>query len=223
VFFNCKKNQTGDVPTSGFYTFSPTLSSAIDICSLTFLLYYICYKKRWRSNDGWSSKFRIRFMVVLYVLAVIDLFICYFFETAPFITNFTRPLVILIFMSSSRAHLWQVLKLIQDSAILLLSIFVFVASYSFIGFFIFKNSMEGYTFMATPGQAFYSMFICLTTSNYPNVMLPAYYDSYWYCLFFLSFMFLGLYFLLNLLLATIFENYQTRVKEKFESTISKRG
>lgn len=39
------------------------------------------------------------------------------------------------------------------------------------------------------------MFICLTTSNFPDVMLPAYNANRWYVLYFISYLTLGLYFL----------------------------
>lgn len=45
-------------------------------------------------------------------------------------------------------------------------------------------------------------------------MLPAFNINRWYSIYFLSFMFVGLYFLQNVLLATIFENYKNRCEEK---------
>jgi len=156
------------------------------------------------------------------VLCIIDMIVCTIFRISPFVTNFSRPIVILIFMASSRQHLWSVIKLIQDSAILLMSIFIYVAFFSFIGFFLFKNTMEGYSYFKTPGTAFYQMFICLTTSNFPNVMLPAYYDNSLYAIYFIGYLIGGLYFLMNVLLATIFDNYKLRVQEKFEKRTESR-
>ena len=49
--------------------------------------------------------------------------------------------------------------------------------------------------------SYYSMLILITTANFPDVMLPAYYVSYFWCIYFVSFLILGLYALLNLLLA----------------------
>lgn len=60
------------------------------------------------------------------------------------------------------------------------------------------------------------MFILLTTANFPNVMLPAYNTNRWACLYFIFFLMMGLYFLQNVLLATIFDNYKKRVQEKFD-------
>ena len=97
-----------------------------------------------------------------------------------------------------------------------------MAFYSFTGFFVFKNTFEGYTFFQTPGISLYEMFICLTTSNFPNVMLPAYYANRWYSLFWVFYMCFGMYFLQNLLLASIFENYKSRVQRSAEQKLTAR-
>lgn len=58
------------------------------------------------------------------------------------------------------------------------------------------------------------MAILLTTSNFPDVMLPAYYESSYSVIFFITYLILGLYFLLNTLLATIFTNYKKRLQAR---------
>ena len=50
-------------------------------------------------------------------------------------------------------------------------------------------------------NSYYSMLILLTTANFPDVMLPAYNVSFFWSIYFVSFLILGLYALLNLLLA----------------------
>ena len=53
----------------------------------------------------------------------------------------------------------------------------------------------------TVANSYYSMLILLTTANFPDVMLPAYNVSFFWSIYFVSFLILGLYALLNLLLA----------------------
>jgi two pore calcium channel protein len=55
------------------------------------------------------------------------------------------------------------------------------------------------------------MTILLTTSNFPDVMLPAYNASRVNCVFFILYLVFGLYFLLNVLLAIVFDNYKKRL------------
>jgi two pore calcium channel protein len=57
------------------------------------------------------------------------------------------------------------------------------------------------------------MLILLTTANFPNVMLPAYNSARSNSIFFLVFLVFGLYFLLNVLLAIVFDNYKKRIED----------
>jgi hypothetical protein len=54
------------------------------------------------------------------------------------------------------------------------------------------------------------MFIAFTSENYPNVMLPAYNASRWSGFFFYAFEIIGIFFLLNILLAAVIKNYRER-------------
>lgn len=82
---------------------------------------------------------------------------------------------VLLIYEGARNNFFSILILISDSRAIIASIFGFVAVYSFLGYFIFKNSLEGYSFFSSPGVGLYELFITFTTSNFPNVMLPAYY------------------------------------------------
>ena len=55
------------------------------------------------------------------------------------------------------------------------------------------------------------MFVLLTTSNFPDVMLPSYGQSRRYAIFFITYLVIGLFMLLNMLLAIFYSNYQERV------------
>ena len=66
--------------------------------------------------------------------------------------------------------------------------------------------------MPNMGDTVFNMIVLMTTSNYPDVMLPAYQANRWMCFFFIAYLFFGLFLILNLLLAIIFnifkENYE---------------
>jgi len=62
------------------------------------------------------------------------------------------------------------------------------------------------------GNTYYEMTVLITTSNFPDVMLPAYNTSTWYTLYFITFIVFGVFFLMNVLLAVIFDNYRRRVE-----------
>ena len=48
-------------------------------------------------------------------------------------------------------------------------------------------------------------------------MLPAYYAEFWNSLFFISYLVIGLYFFLNILLANVFSMYKQRLEQILEN------
>ncbi|PWA87393.1 ion transport domain-containing protein [Artemisia annua] len=52
------------------------------------------------------------------------------------------------------------------------------------------------------------LFVLFTTSNNPDVWIPAYNSSRWSSLFFVLFVLLGVYFLTNLVLAVVYESFE---------------
>ena len=62
------------------------------------------------------------------------------------------------------------------------------------------------------GETFYQLTVLITTSNFPDVMLAAYNTSTWFTVFFVIFIIFGVFFLMNVLLAVIFDNYKKQVE-----------
>ena len=54
----------------------------------------------------------------------------------------------------------------------------------------------------------------MTTANFPDIMLPAYYENYWNMIYFVSYLILGLYFILSFLLANVFIMFKERLEKR---------
>ena len=52
----------------------------------------------------------------------------------------------------------------------------------------------------------------LTDTNFPDVMLLAYYERTWLTIYFIIFVICGVFFLSNVLLVVIFDNYKRRIE-----------
>jgi hypothetical protein len=65
------------------------------------------------------------------------------------------------------------------------------------------------------GDSFTQLFVLITTCNYPSVMLPAYTKSQASFIFFFIFIVIGIYFILNLILAIVFRVYTEAERNKF--------
>ena len=68
--------------------------------------------------------------------------------------------------------------------------------------------------MPTIHQTFYELFILLTTANFPDVMLPAYNVSWEFTIIFIIYLAVGLYFFLNIILASVFNVFKGRIEDQ---------
>ena len=93
-----------------------------------------------------------------------------------------------------------------------MTIFIYVGFFTIVGFYLVRGTIQGYQNFTSLGETLYQLLILLTTANFPDIMLPAYFSSTTYVLFFIVYLILGLYFLLNTLLATILSGYRHRLQ-----------
>lgn len=79
---------------------------------------------------------------------------------------------------------------------------LFLALSSWLAIILFpSDTAEGRAVMPSFGEASWQLLILLTTANFPDVMMPAYTANRLAALFFGTFLVLGLFFMMNLLLA----------------------
>ena len=96
----------------------------------------------------------------------------------------------------------------------MIAILIYILYFTIIGYYLFRSTLQGYVNFTKIPYTYYQMTILLTTSNFPDIMLPAYFTSSYSVIFFILYLILGLYFLLNTLLATIFTNYKKRLQAR---------
>ena len=93
----------------------------------------------------------------------------------PYFSGFVRPFIVATFNNSVRHNFMELLKDLRESLVVLFFIFLFVFIYANIGKIFYRSSYEGYSYFSDLPTAYYNMLILLTTANFPDVMLPAYY------------------------------------------------
>ncbi|XP_019159383.1 PREDICTED: two pore calcium channel protein 1A-like [Ipomoea nil] len=85
---------------------------------------------------------------------------------------------------------------------------LFLLFSSWLGYVIFEDTLQGKTVFTSYGKTLYQMFVLFTTSNNPDVWIAAYKESRWYCLFFVLYVLLGVYFVTNLILAVVYDSFK---------------
>ena len=119
-----------------------------------------------------------------------------------------RPVLFIITFRSGRSAMKDVVVAVGLSIPFLLALLVFLFMFGIIGtvfwgasFPHWDNFWTSLTFLQT----------CLVTANFPDVMLPEYYENRWTFLYFFVFMVIGNFFLLSLLLGQIIYSYRYAV------------
>jgi len=67
---------------------------------------------------------------------------------------------------------------------------------------------EGDLYFPNLREGMWNLLVLMSTANYPDVALPAYWRSRWSMLFFIAYLLIAMFFMMNLLLATVYNVYQ---------------
>ncbi|KAI3440748.1 uncharacterized protein J3R85_003197 [Psidium guajava] len=88
---------------------------------------------------------------------------------------------------------------------------LFLLFSSWVAYVMFEDTKQGKTEFTSYGATLYKMLVLFTTSNNPDVWIPAYKVSRWYSLFFVLYILLGVYFVTNLVLAVVYDSFKTQL------------
>lgn len=91
---------------------------------------------------------------------------------------------------------------------------LFLLFSSWLAYVIFEDTVQGNMVFTSFGTTLYQMFVLFTTSNNPDVWIPAYKASRWYCLFFVLYVLIGVYFVTNLILAVVYDSFKSQLAKQ---------
>ncbi|BBN70525.1 two-pore channel 1 [Prunus dulcis] len=91
---------------------------------------------------------------------------------------------------------------------------LFLLFASWLAYVMFEDTQQGKKIFTSYGTTLYQMFVLFTTSNNPDVWIPAYKDSRWYSLFFVLYVLLGVYFVTNLILAVVYDSFKSQLAKQ---------
>ena len=92
----------------------------------------------------------------------------------PYINAFIRPVLFTLTIRSVKSFWRRYLLVIKGSAPMVIFILVYVFYFAWMGSRLFSGTIEGVETFSNMNDSFFYMFVLLTTSNFPDVMLPSY-------------------------------------------------
>ena len=85
-----------------------------------------------------------------------------------------RPVYLLISIRTLRDTFFSFAGVIWDTLPIMAFTTIFIMYYSWMGQRLFSGTLQGTTYFDTFSDSFFNMLVLMTTSNYPDIMLPAY-------------------------------------------------
>lgn len=124
-------------------------------------------------------------------------------------TGFLRPYVLFYYFKGCRQNMGTTLRSLPGVVkVILLELYI-ILIYACICFLVYRQSGEdGHGSFSSLSWSFINLFELSTTVNNPDVWLKIYHRNHWNALVFVSFMVVILYFIHNVVIAKIYENYR---------------
>jgi len=104
---------------------------------------------------GLRARYRTYSLFFLFILSAIDLTISVIKPRYPYLANFLRPVVVMIFLSQIRQVAKTISGVMIDSLVVLVTIFAYIFFASFLAFYLFNGTFEGFTVFPTLGETYY--------------------------------------------------------------------
>jgi hypothetical protein len=125
-----------------------------------------------------------------------------------------RPLLQLEYNQTVRRRFVDILRTLYHVRAAFLLLVFHITFFSIVSMFIFYGTPEGDAFFATLADSWVTLVILLSTCNSPRVMLPAFNDNKLYSLYFVAYLLVSIWFLMNLVLSVVYNEHRRHLKRE---------
>ncbi|XP_035246271.1 two pore calcium channel protein 1-like [Anguilla anguilla] len=195
--------------------------TTLELLALVIVALELSIKLRWLGFQAFTCHKRIMVKTCVLLLQLVEAIVVLIRQTSHMrVTRALRPIFLVdcTYCRAVRRNLRQIFQSLPPFIDILLLLFFFMIIFSILGFYLFSpNAADPY--FSSLENSIVSLFVLLTTANFPDVMMPAYSRSGWSCVFFIVYLSIELYFIMNLLLAVVFDTFNDVEKMKFKSLL----
>ncbi|CAG08550.1 unnamed protein product, partial [Tetraodon nigroviridis] len=195
--------------------------ATLELLALVMVAFELCMKLRWLGFHTFIRHKRTMVKTCVLMLQFVEAIVVLIRQTSHMrVTRALRPIFLVDcrYCGAVRRNLRQIFQSLPPFIDILLLLLFFMVIFAILGFCLFSsNSSDPY--FSTLENSLVSLFVLLTTANFPDVMMPAYSKNRWSCVFFIVYLSIELYFIMNLLLAVVFDTFNDVEKMKFKSLL----
>ncbi|KAM9096737.1 two pore calcium channel protein 1 isoform X2 [Sarcophilus harrisii] len=195
--------------------------ATLELFALMVVVFELSMKMRWLGFHTFIRHKRTMVKTVVLLVQFVEAIVVLVRQTSH--VRVTRALrcIFLVdcrYCGAVRRNLRQIFQSLPPFIDILLLLLFFMVIFAILGFYLFSpNPSDPY--FSTLENSIVSLFVLLTTANFPDVMMPSYSRNSWSCIFFIVYLSIELYFIMNLLLAVVFDTFNDIEKRKFKSLL----
>lgn len=153
--YKCEHVLGGTVKYSDLPKLAPWVTGTLDFICLFILAFFRFSKLRWRAMSP-KAKWRNYSLAALWVICTGDIIYSLVPPVNyPYLTNFLRPIVIMIFLSQLRNNMKFVVLTAKDALVILICIFSYIGFFTMVGYFLFKGTFQMYSTFSSLGATYY--------------------------------------------------------------------
>ncbi|XP_063310781.1 two pore channel protein 1 [Pelobates fuscus] len=195
--------------------------ATLELLALALVMFELSMKMRWLGCRSFLKHRRTMLKSGVLLVQLIEAIVVLVRQTSHMrVTRALRPIFLVDcrYCGAVRRNLRQIFQSLPPFIDILLLLLFFMVIFAILGFYLFSPNLSD-PYFSTLENSLVSLFVLLTTANFPDVMMPAYSRNPWSCIFFIVYLSIELYFIMNLLLAVVFDTFNDIEKKKFKSLL----
>ena len=182
-----------------------------------FLVIQIIFAKERKMLDNYPKSYKILQIILfsMIIISMIDIIVCLIFGIFPLINFIFRGLIIICLVRNLRNAWLNIFKLLWKTKTVFFLLFCNIFVFGLTGYFLFRQSEDFNTLFGS----MYSLYILLSTCNFPDVMLGTFSISKFSVFFFVVYITVNIFIILSLLKALYYSNYFEMFKDQAKNLI----
>ncbi|XP_070577946.1 two pore channel protein 2-like [Ptychodera flava] len=204
----------------------------IEIVCLAAFCARLIHSKMFTSGIVWWGDLKHLIVIGTVGLTVLDMILYIALtESGIFMVRWSRMLRPLFMINVSegrqiRRAFRNIRRTLPDILMVLVLFFTLIALFALMALKMFDKrglkTRKGTPYMSNYWDNYYELYIYVTTANSPDIMMPAYDENYWFCLFFIAYLIICMYIFMSVILAVIYNNYRKNLKTEVQKSVFQR-
>ena len=154
--------------------------------------------------------------MTLLFLIVENIFVIHTGKTRNTIHAVLSFVILIAYLRALRESWKRIFLVVWDSLAIMVIICAYLIFFSLLGFTFFANDqyIDPAEYFDDIPKTMFNIYVMFTTSNFPDILFPFWKVNNATAVFFIGFLLIGLYMLLNFMLAVFYNSYKKQIEKK---------